>query len=61
MPGFMFTSALLSAVSFSFFGPIPFYHLPLELSILLSSFVAFGFSLSGLIIPVYSQLTKIAL
>lgn len=57
---FMFVSALISATSFSFFGPIPWYNLPLNLWIFLSGFIAFGISLGGLTIPVYSQLLKIA-
>lgn len=61
MPWFMFMSAFSSAISFSFLGPLPWFKLPLKLSIVLSGFVAFGFSLGGLVIPVYSQLNKIAL
>lgn len=61
MPWFMFCSAVASAISFSFLGPLPWFKLPLRLSIVLSGFVAFGFSLGGLVIPVYSQLYRIAL
>lgn len=61
MPWFMFFSALSSGISFSFLGPLPWFKLPLRLSIVLSGFVAFGFSLGGLVIPVYSQLNEIAL
>lgn len=61
MPWFMFCSAVSSAISFSFLGPLPWFKLPLRLSIVLSGFVAFGFSLGGLVIPVYSQLYRIAL
>lgn len=61
MPWFMFISAFASGISFSFLGPLPWFKLPLRLSIVLSGFIAFGFSLGGLVIPVYSQLNEIAL
>lgn len=60
MPWFMFLSALISAISFSFFGPIPWINLPLNLPIFLTAFIVYGVSIGGLVIPVYSELVKIA-
>lgn len=60
LPVFMIISAGISAVAFSFIGPVPFFKLPLNLYVFISAFFLFGFSFGGLIIPVYSQLMKIA-
>jgi len=56
----MYFSGLVSAISFSFFGPIPWINLPLRIWIFLPALICFGLALGGLTIPVYSHLLQIA-
>ena len=60
MPLIMMSNLLCSIIAYSLFGPLPLLHLPLSLSTFLIGYLIFGISFSGLIVPVYSELTRIA-
>jgi hypothetical protein len=63
MPWFMMISALVSAFAYCFFGPFNFFGLfdfKLRLTTFLGGYTLFGISFSGLIVPVYAELTLIA-
>ncbi len=60
MPWFMIFSILFSIVSYSLLGPLPWFNLPLKLWIFMVGYGLFSISFSGLIIPVYAELVKIA-
>ena len=53
-------SGLTCACATSFLGPVPFYNLPLKLWIVICAFVLFGMALGGAVIPVYAELTHLA-
>lgn len=59
-PWFMIISAFFSMIAYSLLGPLPFFNMPLKLSTFLTGFIIFAISYTGLIIPVYSELNKIA-
>lgn len=59
-PWFMMISAFFSVIAYSLLGPLPFLKMELQLSTFLTGFVIFAISYTGLIIPVYSELNKIA-
>lgn len=54
-------SGCTCALATSFIGPIPFYHLPLKLWIVICAFVLFGMALGGAVIPVYAELSSLAI
>lgn len=63
MPWFMMISAYVSAIAFCFFGPFNFFGLfdfKLKLSTFLGGYMLLITGFSGLIIPVYAELTQIA-
>lgn len=60
IPWTMFVSGLICSVSSSFFGPIPYYNLPLKLWIFLLAFLVYSIGIGGLVIPSYSEITSIA-
>lgn len=60
MPLIMMINLLCSLVAYSLFGPLPWLKLPLSLPTFLIGYLIFGVSFSGLIVPVYSELTRIA-
>jgi len=59
-PWFMIVSAFFSTIAYSLLGPLPFLNMELKLSTFLVGFVIFAISYTGLIIPVYSELNRIA-
>lgn len=59
-PWFMMVSAFFSVIAYSLLGPLPIFNMELKMSTFLTGFVTFAISYTGLIIPVYSELNKIA-
>jgi hypothetical protein len=47
-------------IAYSILGPIPFVEIPLQLPIFLVGYFIFGISYTGVMVPVYTELTKIA-
>lgn len=60
LPYLMMLSMCLSVVAYSILGPLPYFDLPLNLSTFLMGYILFGISYTGIMVPVYTELTRIS-